>query len=209
MLNSSVQKSNNYSETMGTIVGLRSCGSGGNSGGSTFGAIIEYTVENKLYTFEPNGCTNPPPTVGKEIRVLYNPDDPQDGASGTWVGLYLFPTILFSIGISTLLVLLCCACRCLSMASEIKDEPMKPSSLPLANSNFTTTPNSNTAPYGQSPTAPNIVAQPQQSSLTPAPIDQPYASTYSNNNQSPYLQTQQEPSGPESIFDQLQNNNRK
>ena len=48
-----------------------------NSGCSeTFGAIIEYEVQNTTYTIEPSSCSDPGPTVGNEIRVLYDPDDP-------------------------------------------------------------------------------------------------------------------------------------
>jgi len=124
LLSSGIDKSNNFSETMGTIIGRRSCGTSGNNDGETFGAIIEYEVQNTTYTIEPSTCTNPGPTVGNEIRVLYDPDDPQEGVDGSWVGLYLAPTILLVIGIPVFLTITVLCCIAGSKKFSGRDKPV-------------------------------------------------------------------------------------
>jgi len=102
VLSTSIDRSNTYAETTGTIVDLRSCGCSNSDGGrcsETFAAIVEYTVDDTDYTIELSSCSNPAPKVGNDIRVLYDPDVPEEGVNGSWIGLYLLPTILLVIGI--------------------------------------------------------------------------------------------------------------
>jgi len=135
VLGSSVHKSNNYAETMGTIIDLRNCGSScsgsnsnrgnSNSCSETYGAIVEYTVDDTDYVIELSSCTNPAPTIGNDIKVLYDPDDPEEGVNGSWVGLYLAPTILLAIGIPifcTITVMCCIASRSKFLG---KDKPVE------------------------------------------------------------------------------------
>ena len=84
VLGISIDKSNNYAETMGTIIDLRSCESscsGSTSNGSqcseTYAIIVEYTVGDTNYVIELDSCSNPGPTVGNDIKVLYDPDNPE------------------------------------------------------------------------------------------------------------------------------------
>lgn len=131
VLSSSISKSNNYSETTGIIIGIRSCGrscsnnNNNNTCSETFGAIIEYTVNDMTYNIEPSSCSDSPLKVGNNIRVLYDPDNPQEGVDGSWIGLYLDPTILLVIGITAFLSIV--VLRCIASRRKFlgKDKPVK------------------------------------------------------------------------------------
>jgi len=229
LLDSSIDKSNNYSETTGIIIGTRSCGqscsnnNGNNDGCSeTFGAIIEYTVNNTTYIIEPSSCSDPPPKIGNDIRVLYDPDDPQEGVDGSWIGLYLAPTILLVIGITTFLsiVVLCCITNRKKFLGKDKpvntngaitmigDSPMitAPSSHVMS-SNPKPASFSNTAPHTELVAPTESPYKPDYSTVTPI-TESPYKPDYSTVTPVAYPVADSNTSGPVSIFDQLKGTTR-
>ncbi len=66
----------NWPEVAGEIVAIKECSGKGNT---TYGAIISYEVDGIEYTIEGLSCTAWKPTIGKEIKIVYDPEDPQYG----------------------------------------------------------------------------------------------------------------------------------
>jgi hypothetical protein len=68
---------------------------------------MEYAVDGTTYQFTTDSCSNPGPTVGNDIKVLYDPSDPSDVADGSFLALLAvanhFPTPLGLTG---------CLCLC-------------------------------------------------------------------------------------------------
>jgi hypothetical protein len=100
----SIMKESSWVSVTGTIIGdsFCSCRENKNIYGSgcinQYAAFVEYVADDGLtYTFTDNVCGDGKPTIGKEIRVLYDPDSPGEGVTGGFFGLWLFPTIGFSI----------------------------------------------------------------------------------------------------------------
>ena len=88
-LASSISKQN-WAEVTGTVIGINTCS---RSGPTAYSAIVEYEVDGQTYQYTGNSCSSFKPTVGNESRVLYDPNEPSDGASGTFAGLWLVPII--------------------------------------------------------------------------------------------------------------------
>jgi len=152
-----ILKCNGHVKTTGTIIGTRNCNE------RTSGAIIEYTVDGTKYTINSGVCGSQGPTVGNDIRVLYDPAYPQEGLDASFIALWLFPLIFLGIGIPSLICQCYIYCWMGSMASAVdEDGPIKatqlnfqmlpslsPAPLSPADSDFTTTSYSNTAPHSQ------------------------------------------------------------
>ena len=84
--------------TTGTIVGTEYC-SAGDTGGSS--AIIQYeTSAERTYTFTSSLCSSgDPPSVGADIAVLYNPEDPSNAMDASFVNAWLFQIIFGVLGL--------------------------------------------------------------------------------------------------------------
>ena len=84
--------------TTGTIVGTEYC-SAGDTGGSR--PIIQYeTSGERTYTFTSSLCSNDdPPSVGDDIAVLYNPEDPSNAMDASFVNAWLFQIIFGVFGL--------------------------------------------------------------------------------------------------------------
>jgi len=122
------QFNNNYAETTGVIMNRTSCGqicSGNDSNQciETFGAVIQYTVDYTNYTSNSKAmCTNPGPIVGNDIRVKYDPDNPQEIGGDSWSDQFLIPMILLGTGIFLLFLTMCKV----AAKSELSGDPNKP-----------------------------------------------------------------------------------
>lgn len=90
-----------WAEVTGTVIAINQCSSGGSNNSRTYSATVEYEVDGELYQYTGNSCSSMKPTVGNELRVVYDPDDPSKGANGTFAGLWLVPII--AIGLSFLM----------------------------------------------------------------------------------------------------------
>lgn len=111
LLTSSINKQSTLMTTSGTIIGTSYCGcsSSGTTGGAcrgTYAAIIQYfdEINEQTYTFTTDSCSNPAPTVGNGIKVLYDPNSPGRAFDGSFMGLWLAPLICLLVGFC-----LCCA----------------------------------------------------------------------------------------------------
>ena len=69
--------------TQGEVVGLDSSGCKGG-----WRKIVEYFDEYNQETFQFSSgiCTSPAPSIGTQVTVLYNPDEPGKGTDGSFVG---------------------------------------------------------------------------------------------------------------------------
>lgn len=133
-----ISKASSWTKTSGTIVATESCGTTRecteDSNGrrtcrdrTTYKAVIEFDVcedvevevcddgcrtkiatECRTYTVRPNSCSDPPPKVGNQIAVLYEPDNPEKAIDGSFFGLWGVPTILGGLGLLFLLFSLPC-----------------------------------------------------------------------------------------------------
>lgn len=110
----SIEKNDTYTETMGTIIGAYDCGSNGDTG-----PIIEYMVDGNTYIIESSICGSAL-AVGIEIRVLYDPDNPQEGVGGSFVELWMAPILCLLVGIP----MCCCSSVLLCTAPTFVDGPM-------------------------------------------------------------------------------------
>jgi hypothetical protein len=104
-------KNSNWDSVTGKIIGRNSCGescssssSGRRSCSTTYSAEIEYMVDGNTYFFTTQTCSNPGPTVGNDIKVLYDPNDPGKALNGSFISLWIMPMIFLPIGI------ICCIC---------------------------------------------------------------------------------------------------
>ena len=107
LLSSAIEKVNSWESVIGTIIDTESCpctSTGGNKPGissnrptncsPSYAPVVEYDVDGTTYQFTSNSCSSPGPTVGSDIKVLYDPENPGEAVSGTFVDLYLAPIIL-------------------------------------------------------------------------------------------------------------------
>jgi len=173
-----VLKYNGHNKTIGTIIGTRNCNE------RTSGAIIEYTIDGTKYTINSGVCGSQGPTIGKNIRVLYDPAYPQEGLDASFIALWLFPLIFLGIGIPSVICQCYIYCWMGSMTNVVDEDgqieaaqpnfwmgsmtnavdedgpikaaqpnfqmrPLSPMPLSPADSDFTTTSYSNTAPHSQ------------------------------------------------------------
>ncbi len=110
LMTSSINKQNTLLTTSGTIIGTSYCGcssSGPTTGAcrGTYAAIIQYfdEINEQSFTFTTDSCSNPGPTVGNSIKVLYDPNVPGRAYDGSFIGLWLAPLICLLIGVG-----MCC-----------------------------------------------------------------------------------------------------
>jgi hypothetical protein len=113
VLANSITMNNNFESVTGTIIDRVSCGqscstssSGNRSCSTTYAATIEYAVDGTTYQFTTDSCSNPGPTVGNDIEVLYDPSDPSDAVNGSFLALWLLPIIFLPLGLTG------CLCLC-------------------------------------------------------------------------------------------------
>jgi len=164
----SIDKLNNLVSTLGTIIGTELCSST-TPGSDTYSAIIEYydSYNNATFVFTAEHCSSPPPTVGNSITVLFDPEEPGVGFDGSFLGLWLFPIILFGFGVATIIFftfLACCFCKARSVPqgakidnptvlssgpssyphSSANDVEVAPSAPPTSTYNYSSNPSSNT-----------------------------------------------------------------
>jgi len=101
-----LKKQATWNKTTGTIISREHCGSG------MYKAVIQFNIGadvNKTHQFKPNSCSQPGPTVGKEVPVLYNPSNPEDATEASYMGTWLVPTVLGGMGVVIFSMTLCCA----------------------------------------------------------------------------------------------------
>jgi hypothetical protein len=184
-------KLDNLSSTEGTIIDTKSCSGNGN----TEAAVIEYfdPVNNSTFQFTTSSCSSPGPTVGKAIKVLYDPEFPGVAYDGSFMGLWLLPLIVF--GIAVIALIGCCTSLyrvCTAFAPKPPITKIEQPSLGLTPS----------YPTAAAPSAPPI---PYKTSTEPEIVVNPYSTTASSNQYSTTNsgQTSSNTNAGTSIFDQL------
>jgi hypothetical protein len=210
ILVSNIEKSKNWISVMGTITGSSYCGCSSNNNGSynscqdEYASVVEYIVDGVTYTFTSN-CSSGQPSMGKDFKILYDPADPGEADSGSFVGLWLLPLIFIPIGLSAL-CLLCITCFKRSSAS-----------LPEGDNGFGDS--GNNAGYDDGkveafPASTYTDPDPQMSSTTPstympeeATPTNPYVTYAEENHVTTNNDANTSKPGKPSLFDQLQNGN--
>ena len=171
LFSTSKSKLDNLSSTDGTIIDTKTCSAGGNSGGTTEAAVIEYfdPVNNATYQFTTSSCSNPGPTVGKTIKVLYDPEVPGEAYDGSFFGLWLLPLIIIGIGVCFLIG--CCS----SLFFVCKAFAPSPTITKIEQPSLVLTPSYPTA------AAPSAPPDPYKTSTEPEIKVNPYSTTASSN----------------------------
>ena len=92
-----IVKQNTYTETTAYIVDYEGCEL---ENGSGIRYIAEYEVDKRKYRVAENGCSNIPKNNKKEVKVKYNPENPEDAVFSGDISHYLIPaiSIVFIIG---------------------------------------------------------------------------------------------------------------
>ena len=77
--------------------------------GTAYAPVVRYTTqEGQQVLYASNFYSNPADfQMGDTVHMIYNPNDASDAHISTWVRLWLFPTILTSIGLLTIGISLC------------------------------------------------------------------------------------------------------
>jgi len=205
ILVSNIEKSKNWISVMGTITGSNNCGySSNNNGTYEYASVVEYIVDGVTYTFTSN-CSSGKPSMGKDFKILYDPADPGDADSGSFVGLWLLPLIFILIGLSAL-CLLCITCFKRSSAS-----------LPEGDNGFGDSGNNAGYDGGKVeafPASTYTDPDPQMSSTTPstympeeATPTNPYVTYAEENHDTTNNDANTSKPGKPSLFDQLQSGN--
>lgn len=198
-------KNNSWSSVTGTIIARNSCGTscstnsnGHRSCSTTYAPVIEYVVNNTTYVITSDSCSNPGPTVGKDIKVLYDPSDPGRGQDGSFLNMWLLPTIFLTIG--------AIGCCCLSGITVRK---LTSGAKPPMNNDFGAGGGMDHEPYKpqQMETSPapfhaNVVTtEPTPLPSAPVATDDVYTSSTSNYDSKPTSQTTG--GATPSLFDQM------
>jgi len=95
---STYQKENNYSTTTGKVIATIKTGYGRHDyyyPEIQYTTTAEQTLTFDYYTFLPTFYT-----TGNTVKVLYNPQDPNDATVGNFIDLWLWPIITLFIGLA-------------------------------------------------------------------------------------------------------------
>lgn len=202
-----IEFTSKYENVVGLIIATESCGCSGSSGScsATYRPVIEYYVDDTRYEFTTDSCSNPAPRVGRDIKVLYDPMDPGEAVSGTFVSLWMTPIIAIPIGIA------CCGFICSLIFKKIVNKPEPPpgtDSGNLAMSNFNGQPEQVNAPppvYNDPYTSTSSPEPSAFSAPPPAYNDQYATASVPVSDSSPYTTTASANTsgGTPSLFDQM------
>lgn len=110
VFSTSMSKLNDLESTEGEIIGRKVCSG---SGSQTYGAVIQYydEINRATYVFTASICSNPGPTVGNTITVLYDPEAPGEAYDGSFISLWLIPFITISLGLVFCVPFVLLACK--------------------------------------------------------------------------------------------------
>ena len=137
--------------TEGTIVDIYECSS------DTYAPVIEYydAYNDATYQFtHTTYCDSIKPTVGKSIRVLYDPEIPGEGLLGSFSALWLLPIITLSAAGIAFIVTIACVCKFFYRRDVVElPQNMNPAYFPNSNSNEYSTTNTNYNNAGATTTA--------------------------------------------------------
>eukprot|EP00552_Chaetoceros_brevis_P004689 CAMPEP_0197735126 /NCGR_PEP_ID=MMETSP1435-20131217/320_1 /TAXON_ID=426625 /ORGANISM="Chaetoceros brevis, Strain CCMP164" /LENGTH=259 /DNA_ID=CAMNT_0043322703 /DNA_START=71 /DNA_END=853 /DNA_ORIENTATION=- len=206
-LASSISKQS-WAEATGTVIGINTPCS--RSVPIAYSATVEYEVDGQIYQYS-DSCSLLKPTVGNESRVLYDPNEPSDGASGTFVGLWLVPIIA---GVS---IIVCGVGICIVQNRRKTNNSANPSGQSMDTGNATssgmgmassqpgqTSSSTYPAATGTSTFASSLGGD---TAAAPAPTSQPVQSSYgyntSTSSSAPASTQNNNSSGKPSIFDQM------
>lgn len=80
--------------TPGTVVRLNEQ-SDGEGGCCTYVPVIDFTVNNQVYTFEGDNASDPPAyEVGEQVNVRYDPTNPNTAQIDSFFERWIFPMII-------------------------------------------------------------------------------------------------------------------
>jgi hypothetical protein len=183
------------------VTGTVSCGctsSGTNTGcTTTYSPTIEYIVNGISYQFKSSVCSNPRPSVGSSIKVLYDPDDPSDARDGSFTSLWLGPIVAFIFGIACAGMLVFIIRKKLLSRKEQQQQQMNMTFNGANGINGSTYAHSGVGQYttGSAPASDSIVSN-SELSVPEYSTSIPYAQT----------ETKYDENKKPSLFDQLQAN---
>jgi hypothetical protein len=84
----------NGETTTGTVVRMEETDSS-EGGCCVYSPVIEFVANDQKYTFEGGNASYPPEyVVGEDVRVLYDPADPDTAQIDKWSERWLFPIII-------------------------------------------------------------------------------------------------------------------
>ncbi|HSL43171.1 MAG TPA: DUF3592 domain-containing protein [Anaerolineales bacterium] len=91
--------------TTGTVVRLdeRSSGDGGCC---TYVPVVDFQVQDRIYTFEGDNASYPPAyAVGEQVEVRYDPNNPNSAQIDSLLERWIFPVIIIPTMIMAALIL--------------------------------------------------------------------------------------------------------
>ena len=80
------EKQKTYTETIAKVVGYEECDLDDTTG-QRF--IAEYKIDRDTYQIKENACSNMPKSLGTEVKIKYNPNNPSDAVFSNDISYYL------------------------------------------------------------------------------------------------------------------------
>lgn len=84
------EKQKTYIETTAVVVGYEDCDLE-DSIGQSF--IAEYKVDRNTYRIKENACSNTPRGLNSEVKIKYNPNDPNDAVFSNDISHYIITLV--------------------------------------------------------------------------------------------------------------------
>ena len=84
-------KKKNYVETTAYVVDFEQCELDDNEYGTRY--IAEYVVGNKKYRISENGCSSVSVKINSDVKVKYNPDNPNEAIFANDISHYIIPAV--------------------------------------------------------------------------------------------------------------------
>jgi hypothetical protein len=70
-----------------------------------YSPVVEFTAgDGQAYRFTSSSSSSSIPKVGRQVAVLYNPEQPRDAKIKSWTSLWMLPTIFIGLGSMLFLV---------------------------------------------------------------------------------------------------------
>jgi hypothetical protein len=93
-----------WNATHGTVVGFKERAS--SKGGRTYRREVEFQAPSgeKVVFTESTGFGGAPPSIGRQVKVRYSPDDPTQADIPTIVGSWILPLFLLFVGAGCLIM---------------------------------------------------------------------------------------------------------
>lgn len=101
----SVRLTTQGERTIGQVIEMEES-TDGEGGCCVYSPVVEFTANGRPVRFEGGNASSPPAyRVGQEVKVLYNPQDPDDASIDSFYELWLVPAILAPVDVLLFVVL--------------------------------------------------------------------------------------------------------